>query len=460
MSIDQKPMSATALSQSLARGEMTSEALVGSCFARIADHDDDSIFISLFEDAALRDARASDARRKAGKPLSAFDGIPVAWKDLVDIPGVPTTAASAVFEHTPPPKAPAVIYENCVKAGLICIGKTNLSEFAYSGLGLNPHFGTPVNPCSKDDPLAPGGSSSGSAVAVAASIVPLAVGTDTAGSVRVPAAFCGITGFKSSQTHYDKTGVFPLSESLDSVGTFAHNIEDLITFDAILRGPTRTERSAGIVTKPNLIVPTTCVLDGLDPAVFAAFEDAIQRLKDAGYHISESAFPIFSEVTALFAKHGTLTVAEAATLHQDLLQSVEAEKMDQRVRERMGTASQFTAQDYIRLQWERFRLQDAVIEQLGNSVLVFPTVAMTAPSIAELEADDDLFIKSNLLALRNTMLGNYLGMPGVSMPIGTNADGAPIGALFSMANTKDSELLHACRGIGQVLGSQSTLSAF
>ncbi len=451
---DQSPLSATALAQSLARGELTSEALVRSCFARIADHKDDSIFISLSEDAALKDARASDARRQAGKTLSPFDGLPVAWKDLVDIPGTPTTAASAVMEHATPPTTPAVIYENCVKAGLICIGKTNLSEFAYSGLGLNPHFGTPVNPYSKDDPLAPGGSSSGSAVAVAAALVPLAVGTDTAGSVRVPAAFCGITGFKSSQTHYDKTGVFPLSESLDSIGTFAHTTQDLITFDEILRGTSPQTPYVASRAKPDLIVPTTCVLDNLAPPVAAAFETSVQCLKDAGYQVTERDFPIFSVVTALFAQHGTLTVAEAATLHKDLLDSPDAEKMDQRVRERISTAGQFTAQDYIRLQWERSRLQNAVAEQLGDSALVFPTVAITAPSIAELEADNDLFVKTNLLALRNTMLGNYLGMPGLSIPIGTNDDGAPIGALFSMANAKDVELLHAGLGFEQVLRPQ------
>lgn len=447
MNIELNAVTATALAARLAAGDLTSEALIAACFAAIKAHGDDAIFITLTKEAALAAARESDARRKAGQLLSDWDGIPVAWKDLVDIPDTPTTAASAVYANAAPPAQGAVIYENCTKAGLICIGKTNLSEFAYSGLGLNPHFGTPVNPHFGDEPLAPGGSSAGSAVAVAASLVPLAIGTDTAGSVRVPASFCGIIGFKSSQTHYDKTGIFPLSESLDSVGSFAHSVEDIIIFDAILRGETPQEIPTAPTQKPNLIVPTNVVLDGLNAEVAACFEHTLDQLEDAGYAITRRAFPIFDDVVDLFAKHGTLTVAEAATLHKDLLASSDADKMDQRVRERMGTATQFSAQDYIQLQWNRARLERAVVADLGRDILALPTVAITAPSIAALDADNDFFAQTNLLALRNTMLGNYLGMPGVSIPAGHATNGAPIGVLFSMPHSSDMDLLNHCHAI-------------
>ncbi len=448
--------SATALAARLAADELTSEALVRACFAAIRAHGDDAIFITLTENTALDAARASDARRKAGKPLSAWDGIPIAWKDLVDIPGTPTTAASAVYEHAKPPQQAANIFENCAKAGLICIGKTNLSEFAYSGLGLNPHFGTPANPHSKETPLAPGGSSSGSAVAVAASLVPLAIGTDTAGSVRVPASFCGVVGFKSSQSHYDKTGIFPLSASLDSVGSLAKSVEDILTLDTILRGaPAVSSRTP--LEKPNLIVPTDVVMAGLDKDVSSCFDWTLEQLSKAGYSIRYQAFPIFQEVTELFANYGTLTVAEAATLHKDLLVSANAAKMDQRVRERMQTATQFSAQDYIELQWNRARLEREVSSILGDDILVCPTVAITAPPIAELEADDDLFVRTNLVALRNTMLGNYLGMPGVSLPGNVTPGGAPVGIMFSMANSLDVELLHHCQEIERVVSKSFCL---
>lgn len=451
MNTELTSVSATTLAARLASGTLTSQALVEACFAAIKAHGDDAIFITLTKDTALQAAKDSDARRKAGQPLSIWDGIPVAWKDLVDIPNTPTTAASAVYEHASAPAKGAVIYDNCTKAGLICIGKTNLSEFAYSGLGLNPHFGTPVNPHSTNTPLAPGGSSAGSAVAVSASLVPLAIGTDTAGSVRVPASFCGITGFKSSQSHYDKTGIFPLSASLDSVGSFAHCLEDLITFDAILRGKTPQPTPETSPTKPNLIVPTDVVLKDLDADVAACFEATLEKLAKAGYTITHRAFPIFTEVTDLFAKHGTLTVAEAATVHKDLLTSTDAAKMDQRVFERMKTATQFSAQDYIQLQWERARLETAVTDTLGHDILVFPSVAINAPAIAELEDDTDHFARTNLMALRNTMLGNYLGMPGVSIPAGHAQNGAPIGVLFSMATSLDVDLLQHCRAIEAAL---------
>ncbi len=444
MDTDLRPQSATELAQRLNSGQLTAVDLVTGCFDAIRRHGNAAIFITLMEESAMAAAKQCDQRRAAGTPRSPWDGIPVVWKDLVDIQGTPTTAASAVYENAKPVETSAPIFQNCENAGLICIGKTNLSEFAYSGLGLNPHFGTPVNPCSGEDPRAPGGSSAGSAVAVAAGLVPLAVGTDTAGSVRVPAAFCGITGFKSSQTHYDKTGVFPLSDSLDSIGTFAHSVADLIAFDQILRGEP-VSPVAHDIEKPDLIIPDNIVFDGMEDDVLACFDQAVETLAGQGYTIVRKPFPIFDDVAALFRKHGTLTVAEAATVHAELLASPSADKMDQRVRERMSTASQFSAQDYITLQWERARLQHAVSTQLGDALLVFPTVAITAPSISELEANDDLFIQTNLLALRNTMLGNYLGMPGVSLPCGKSKTGLPVGILFSGANATDHDVLRAAK---------------
>ncbi len=452
MTIDLTGKTASILAAQLASGDLTSEELVKSCLSAIAALGDPAIFITLMGDTALTAARASDARRRAGRPLSAWDGIPVAWKDLVDIPGTSTTAGSAVYKDATPPAKAAKIYDNCEKAGLICIGKTNLSEFAYSGLGLNPHYGTPVNPHSGHVDLAPGGSSAGSAVAVAANLVPLAVGTDTAGSVRVPASFCGISGYKSSQSHYDKTGIAPLSTSLDSVGTFAHSVDDIIQFDAILRDVDLPPRPDTYAEHPNIVIPKDIVMEGLDTEVLASFDQLLGRLDAAGYKIEHRAFPIFTVVAELFAKHGTLTVAEAATIHKDLLASEDANAMDRRVLDRIKTASQFSAQDYIQLQWERTRLEGEVSSSLGSDLLLFPTVPITAPPIAELDADDELFVRTNLLALRNTMLGNYLGMPGVNLTIGNTKSGSPIGALFSMATGMDLALLRHCDEIERQIG--------
>src|SRR5215207_4203818 len=195
-----------------------------------------SAFTALTAARARREAAASAARLRAGAPNGPLDGVPVAWKDLIDVAGVPTTAASALRRDAPPATADAPVVARLTAAGMVCIGKTNLSELAYSGLGLNPHFGTPPNPRAGGAPLAPGGSSSGSAVAVAAGVVPCAIGTDTSGSIRVPAAFCGIAGFKPTSTRIDRTGVLALAPSMDSVGPLAHTVADLIVLDAALRG--------------------------------------------------------------------------------------------------------------------------------------------------------------------------------------------------------------------------------
>lgn len=443
--------SANQLSGMLQAGTITAVDLVARYLDSIENYPDKSIFIKLTSQRAFAEAEASDKRRMNGSPLSSWDGIPIVWKDLFDTEGDATTAGSKVYMNAKPATNDAAVVAACRKQGLICIGKTNLSEFAYSGLGLNPHYGTPVNPHSNDIPHVAGGSSSGSAVTVAAGLAPIAVGTDTAGSVRVPASFCGLTGFKSSQNRYSKDGVFPLSSSLDSLGSFSHDIDDLIVLDGMMRG------QAAVLSKQvdhgelEFLIPQTIVFDEVDADVRAQFDMAVDHLESAGIRIVRAPFPIFDEIMNLFSTHGTLTVAEAATFHAELLNSNRADQMDQRVRTRMLTAKDFTAQDYIKLQWERERLQNAASVALGNTCLLFPTVAMTAPALEPLELDDDLFIKTNLKVLRNTILGNYLGMPGVSLPIGTDRNGLPVGALVSARSGEDDQILAVAKAIAPLM---------
>lgn len=443
--------SATQLAGMLQAGEISAVALATHYLDKIRQHPDQSVFIKVTRDRALQEAQASDARRSKGNLLSPWDGIPIAWKDLFDTKGDTTTAGSIVYAKAPAAIEDATVVAACRDLGLVCLGKTNLTEFAYSGLGLNPHYGTPVNPCSDAEPRAPGGSSAGSAVAVAAGLAPVAIGTDTAGSVRVPASFCGLTGFKSSQKRYSKAGVFPLSSSLDSLGPLALCVDDLIVMDALMRG-----RSAAPIVDVDLagleiLIPETIVFDDIYADIATCFDAAVSRLLAAGVRVSRAPFPIFQQIMDLFAAHGTPTVAEAATFHSDLLASEQAEQMDQRVRTRMLTASGFSAQDYITLQWERERLLEEAGVALGDICLLFPTVAMTAPALAPLKADDDLFARTNLKVLRNTMLGNFLGMPGVSLPIGVDTNGLPIGALISARSGQDDRLLAVAKAIEPIM---------
>lgn len=444
-------ITASELAHQLNSGETTSVNLITELLAEIRGSADQSVFITVSDEQALAEARASDERRRLGQTLGPWDGVPMVWKDLFDTAGDITTAGSRVYATAKPARHDATVVTACRQQGLISLGKTNLSEFAYSGLGLNPHYGTPVNPSSDSEARAPGGSSSGSAVAVAAGLAPIAVGTDTAGSVRVPASFCGIAGYKSSQSRYSSEGIFPLSRSLDSVGLFAHDMNDIILLDGIMRGRGVEQHREPQLAELSFLIPDNVVFDQIQEDVLACFEEAVDLLQNAGARVRRAPLPILDEVAQLFREHGTLTVAEAATLHQALLASPDAEQMDQRVRERMGTASAFTAQDYIQLQWARERLQRQTAEVLGDTLLLFPTTVITAPAIATLEADDELFKQTNLLTLRNTMFGNFLGTPGVSLPIGKDKQGLPIGALVSTSVDRDDRLLSVCKAVEGVI---------
>lgn len=207
--------SIASLSARLQSGDLDPVTLAKQTLETIAGYRDKAVFTTLLEGRAMAEAEAAALRLRNGLSTGLLDGVPIAWKDLCDIEGIATTAGSVVLPETPASSDAAVV-KQLAKAGMVSIGKTNLSEFAFSGLGINPHHGTPHNPCSRDEPRLPGGSSSGSAVAVAAGLVPVAIGTDTGGSIRIPAAFNGIVGYKATRGRYAMDGVFPLARSLDS----------------------------------------------------------------------------------------------------------------------------------------------------------------------------------------------------------------------------------------------------
>ncbi len=223
----------------------------------------------------------------------------------------------------------------------------------------------------------------------------------------------------------------------------------------MMRGLSEPRLEAMTLDEMSFIIPTSIVFDDIDADIADAFDQAISTLQNAGATIARETFPIFEQVTRLFSKHGTVTVAEAFTLHEELLSSRDAARMDQRVRTRMLTANNFSTSDYIRLQWERDRLQHKTAENLQSRFLLFPTAAMTAPELEALEASDELFVATNLKALRNTMLGNYLGTPGVNLPIGKDRNGLPIGALVSAPFGEDDRVLAAALTIQGVLADQA-----
>ncbi len=411
------------------------------------------VFISLCAERARREAQASSARWKAGQPLSRFDGVPLAWKDLFDVAGTRTTAASALRRQVSPALLDAITVGQLSRAGMVNLGKTNLSEFAYSGLGLNPHFGTPLNPYGRDQARIPGGSSSGSAVAVAAGIVPIAMGTDTAGSIRIPAAFNGLVGFRSSCKRYSRDGVFPLSHTLDSVGPLTHSVRDVLVIDDILRGRRQPTSAEPRTLAGQRIWVDPVLLDGerIEPAVRLNLMRCIEQLKDAGALIVLQPSTTFHATLKLIDQHGWLGSAEAFTLHEELLDSDAAEQLDPRVRRRLEAARGFPASQLINLHGAREKLQKQFTEELDGALLITPCVAHVAPPLAPLEADDELFVWTNLATLRLTMPGSFLDLPGVSLPTGYDALGLPTGLLLSAPPGEDSRLLRTALAVEAAL---------
>lgn len=437
-------MSAAGLSVLLQAGTVDPVELATTTLDKIAGYRDQAIFTTLLGERALAEAKASSQRIRSGRSLGLLDGIPVAWKDLFDTKGSVTTAGSAVLVDNAPARADAAVVKALASAGMVSVGRTNLSEFAFSGLGINPHYGTAHNAASRDVPRIPGGSSAGSGVAVAAGLVPVAIGTDTGGSIRIPAALNGIVGYKATRGRYSMQGVFPLAKSLDSLGPLCRTVQDAVWIDAAMRGRAAPDISRTDLSDLKLVIPETVVFDDAETAVVAAFEAAIVRLERAGARIARRAFPVFAEIFELAARHGALVTAEAYALHKERLQSADAERMDQRVVARTRLGEKIGMHDYVAILDTRQRLIAALADALEQGELMaHPTLPHVAPPIAPLLADDDLFFKVNGKTLRNTSIGNFLDGCGVSIPCGTGDASMPVGFLLSGQRNEDERLLSA-----------------
>ncbi|UVD59277.1 amidase (plasmid) [Rhizobium sp. Pop5] len=434
-------MSIAQLSVLIQGGAADPVEVAEAIFGSIADYADKAVFTVLTESRAMEEALASSKRLREGRSLGLLDGVPIAWKDLFDIEGLATTAGSVLLAADAPAERDAAVVAFLRQAGMVAVGRTNMSEFAFSGLGINPHYGTPVNPRSADLPRIPGGSSSGAGVAVAAGLVPVAMGTDTGGSVRIPAALNGIVGYKATRGRYAMEGVYPLAKSLDSLGPLCRTVKDAVWIDAAMRGLTAPE----IVERPlhgvELLVPENIVFDGVEPGVVAAFEAALERLQKAGAGVSRIIIPAFSEIFDLMARYGPLVTAEAFALHHERLAGADADRMDRRVVMRTRLGSKTTLPDYIAILDARNRLIADTERLVGNRLIAFPTVAHVAPPIGPLEQDDDLFFATNNKTLRNTALGNFLDWCGVSIPCGAGEAGMPVALLLSATARRDEALL-------------------
>ncbi|NEW92235.1 amidase [Rhodopseudomonas sp. BR0M22] len=438
------------LAADLEAGRTTARKLVEDCLARIDDPAGEGAraFIHVDRDAALQAADAMDRLRAANAAPSPFAGIPVSIKDLFDIKGQVTRAGSRALDDNPPADADAPTVARLRRAGFVVIGRSNMTEFAYSGIGINPHYGTPKAAYRRDVGHVPGGSSSGAAVSVADGMAHAGLGTDTGGSCRIPAAFNGIVGYKASQARVPRDGAVPLSFSLDSIGPLARSVACCAALDAILADQPVVPLSPRSLKGMRIAVPSTVALDELDAVVKAAFDRALTTLSGHGVIVEQIEVPEFNDVAPLSAKGG-LTAAESYAWHRYLVVA-QGDVYDPRVRERILRGETQSAADYIDIVTARKSLIERATARLAPyDAVAMPTTANAAPTIAEL-ADDKAFTKANLLALRNCTLINMIDGCAISLPCHRDGE-APVGLMLAGVNGADRDLFEVAAGVEAVI---------
>jgi aspartyl-tRNA(Asn)/glutamyl-tRNA(Gln) amidotransferase subunit A len=400
------------------------------------------VFVRVYADVARSAADAQDRLRAAGYVASPLAGIPVSIKDLFDVAGEITLAGSKALDDAPPAAADAPIVARLKAAGAVIIGRTNMTEFAFSGVGINPHYGTPGNP--HDRSLIPGGSSAGAPVSVADGMAAVAIGTDTGGSVRIPAALCGLVGFKPTQYRVPRDGATPLSTTLDSIGPIGVSVGCCALTDAIMAGE-RPEVPDPISTDGlRLGIPQTVMLDDLETPVAAAFERAVSTLSRAGARIIELPLEMLRDAARINIKGG-LPVVEAFAWHERLIER-RGQDYDPRIRTRIARGREMTAAEYIRLVEARadfIRRFDAETEMFD--ALVMPTVPMAAPPVAAFTRDED-YARLNIKLLRNTAIINFVDRCALTLPIEPRGS-APVGLMIAGRHGEDRRLLAIGRGI-------------
>jgi aspartyl-tRNA(Asn)/glutamyl-tRNA(Gln) amidotransferase subunit A len=429
---------------------MSSRSLVEECLARIEDPAGEGrrVFLKVHADQARAVADHIDGMRRRGAAPSRFAGIPISVKDLFDLAGDVTTSGSVALRDAPPATRDAPAVARLRAAGFIPIGRTNQTEFAFSGIGMNPHYGTPRNPYDRATGRMPGGSSSGAAVSVSDGMALGALGTDTGGSCRIPAAVCGIVGYKPTAKRIPTEGVLPLSFTLDSVGPLAPTVACCATLDAVMAGEEASDLTAFRLDGLRLAAPQTMVLDDMDSTVAGVYAAALSRLSRAGARIVEIPLTELNGIATL-NRRGGFAASEAYAWHHKLIEAKGA-LYDPRVLVRIMRGKDQDATHYIELLRARADLigrVSAVTSQFD--ALVMPTVPIVAPSLASLE-DEETFRIVNLLVLRNTTIANVLDRCAISIPCHRHGD-APVGLMLVGEHDADRRLFAIGAAVEQVI---------
>ena len=438
------PAAAPSLPKSRPSRERLEEAL-----ARIADPNGEGsrACLTVYRETARVSADAADARLRVGIPLGPLDGTIVSVKDLFDVAGEPTRAGSKILADAPPAPADAPAVHRLRAAGCVIVAKTNMAEFAFTGIGLNPHYGTPGNPA--DRTRIPGGSSSGAAVAVADGMCEIAIGSDTGGSVRVPAALCGVVGFKPSKRRVPTEGAFPLSYTLDSIGPLARTVADCAAADAAMAGEEAAALEPQALAGLRFGIAQGLPLRGLDQEVASRLFEAINELGRAGAQLSPELFPQFDDMARLNSR-GSIAVAEGYAIHRERLATRGAE-FDPFVRGRLERGREVSAADYIALIHDRAAMVRAMDARLADlDAILLPTCTIVAPTIAECQQPETALAR-NQMVLRNAAIVNFFDLCAISLPL-PRGDGLPVGLMLAARNGHDRRLLRIAAAVEKLFG--------
>ena len=440
---------------SLAAARVSSSHLIEACLDAALDSsgEGETTFVRVYEDSARSAAGAIDRQRRSGCLPGPLMGLPISIKDLFDVAGERTRAGSVVLAEAAPASQDCPVVSRLRKAGAVLVGRTNMTEFAFSGLGLNPHYGTPRNPYDRAAGRIPGGSSSGAAISVSDGMAVAAIGSDTGGSVRIPAALCGLTGFKPTARRVPIDGVLPLSPSLDSIGAIAPTVDCCRRVDAVLAGCEASRAAGGSVAGVRLGVLQGYVLDDLEGPVASAFANALSILSGAGAQVADFAFKSLDRILQC-NRMGGFAAAESYAWHRERIERaghVATGQYDPRVLSRILRGQAIADSDFRKLAVSRREIMvDAERVFAATEIWMMPTVPRIAPRIAELENSDEAYYAANAAMLRNPSIFNFLDGCAISIPCHRPGE-APVGLMLAARGGQDAFLLRVAAAVEDAL---------
>jgi aspartyl-tRNA(Asn)/glutamyl-tRNA(Gln) amidotransferase subunit A len=444
-------MTALALGRAIGSGGIDPVELADFFLGRIATDDPDHlVYLRPTPERARAEAAAARERARSGMRLGPLDGVPLSWKDLVDMAGVETNAAARALQgRVPDHDAP--LLARASRAGTVCLGKTNMTEFAFSGLGINTTYGTPANACDAEVARIPGGSSSGAAVSVARGLAPAAIGSDTGGSVRIPASLNGLVGLKTTAGSLSLDGILPLAPTLDTIGPLTRDVADANAVWALLAGRREADLAGASVKGKHLLAVENGLWQDVDPGVDRAVRDGLDKLERAGARITWARVEEVDRAVGIMGKGGGLVTTEAYACWGDLIERKPDEIFAFMLpRFRIGLKS--TGVDVVRMMRELGEVQTVMHKRLaGYDAMIAPTVAISPPPIADLVDDEAAYTRANRGTLRNTTPGNLLKLCALTLPCGVDDLGLPAGLMLMQRPDQEAALLRLGKAVETTL---------